>query len=123
MILSGQLYLYADDSSVRPGSENDACNLIQQDMDRLAQRSDKGKLIAKVSKSCEVIFHSRHRHRGDNRPIYLKGDKIAKAASHKHLGVTLDEYLSFEAHIQNVIIKYNNNMLKVTEVICKIQVS
>jgi hypothetical protein len=81
-ILNGIFYLYADECSVfyqiRPGLEILISNLIQQDMDRLAQWSDRWKLEFKASKSCEVVFHTR--------PINLKVDIIPKIASHKHLG-------------------------------------
>ena len=110
-ILNGILYLYADDSSifypVKPGQESELTNFIQDDLDRLAIWSDIWKLEFKACKSCEVVFCSPRKKIGNFSPVCMKGEVIPKSASHKHLGVILDEHLSFEAHIQAVVVKCN----------------
>jgi hypothetical protein len=45
--------------------------LIQQDIDRLAQWSDKWKLNFKARTSCEVIFHFSRRHLGHDPPQFI----------------------------------------------------
>jgi hypothetical protein len=102
--MNGQLYLYADDSSifynVRPGQSAEVTLLIKQDMENLARWSNKWKLDFKASKSCEGVFHARHCQPENHPQIYLKGEIIERSAFHKHLGFILDESLTFEQHMK-----------------------
>jgi hypothetical protein len=76
-------------------------------MENLARWSNKWKLDIKANKSCEVVFHARHRQPENHSQIYLKGEIIERSAFHKHLGFILDESLTFEQHIRSIIPKCN----------------
>jgi hypothetical protein len=107
------LFLYADDSSlfcaVDPNEDlNITHNLIQNDLDNLAAWSRKWKLEFKASKCKEVVFHSVHRDIENYAPLNLNAEVIQRNTSHKHLGVILDECLSFNVHLTKVITRCNN---------------
>ncbi len=106
------LYLYADDSSLflpvdRVNAHGSHLKL-QDDLDRLFQWSMIWKLDFKAVKSKEVVFRSRMRRTRDHPLLNLGNEMIERVDSHKHLGIILDQFLSFEDHITSIIKKVNS---------------
>ena len=110
VIRNCNLYIYADDCSlfIPVDYEEDGTNstlLLQSDLDNLSDWSNDWKLHFKADKSKEVIFKPGRRLGPDLPNVHLANNVIPRGASHKHLGVILDQKLSFEEHLTKVIIK------------------
>jgi hypothetical protein len=106
---------YADDCSLfLPVSPNDDLKtstvLIQEDLDRLHNWSNLWKLYFKAEKSKEVFFHSTHQVVANFPNLHIGTDIIPVGSSHsKHLGLILDNKLTFEEHLthSHIICKCN----------------
>jgi hypothetical protein len=98
-----KFYLYADDCALLPVHINDdpahSHELLNVDIDNICKWSKKWKL--------KVIFHSPSKDPRDHPIALINNDDIPRARSHKHLGLILDDVLSFQEHIDNVVLKCN----------------
>ncbi len=106
-----ELYMYADDCSLfLPADPSDlltSTRLLQDDLDRLSDWSNTWKLDFKAEKSMEVIFRSTRQTVPGFSRLHLANNVIPVGSSHKHLGLLLDEKLSFDDHLTKVISKCN----------------
>jgi hypothetical protein len=101
------LYIYADDCSLfLPTTVSN--HLLQGDLERLSIWANDWKLNFKAEKSKEVIFHSARRVVPNFDPLFLANNIIPRGNSHKHLGLILDEKLTFQEHLTGVIVKCNS---------------
>ncbi len=107
------IYLYADDTCLflPVGKDDDlqaAHRRLQSDLQNLSLWADKWKMTFKAQKSNEIIFRSNRNCRRIHPNIYISGDMIPRNSFHKHLGLFLDETLTFEYHINYITSKCNN---------------
>ncbi len=107
------LFLYADDSSLflpvpRNIDPNIYHTMLQDDLNNMNKWSNIWKLKFKGSKSMEVIFTSPRRNPADYPQLRLNNEDITRGASHKHLGVILDNKLNFRLYIDSLVSKTNN---------------
>ncbi len=107
------LYLYADDSCLflPVGKDDDiqiVQTLLQSDLERMTIWADKWKMTFKAGKCTEIIFVSGRQRQRIHPNVFIKSDMIPRVSHHKHLGLILDEKLSFESHINYITTKCNN---------------
>lgn len=116
--LESNTFLYADDSSLYCTINHKdivtSLNSLQSDLKKVNTWAKTWGLQFKASKSWDITFFS-----PNNRPpalpdLYLDNVVIPKTSTHKHLGVILDENLTFKAHIDDLARRYQNmtNTLK-----------
>lgn len=108
-----RLYIYADDCSLflPVGYQEDpllSTRLLQEDLNRIFEWSNTWKLNFKAEKSNEVVFYPSRLVKPRFPDLLLGRDSIPLSTSHKHLGVLLDEKLTFEKHITNIVVKCNS---------------
>ncbi len=110
--ISSNMFLYADDSSIyRSFDHNNFHNPLlelQNDLEKIAKWSQTWGLDFKASKSWDVTFHSANKKPPVTPLLTLNNSIIPKTATHKHLGVILDENLNFKAHIDDLSRRYQN---------------
>lgn len=101
-VIKAKTYIYADDTSIylkvpRNSSISESHRKLQTDLNNIYLWSSKWKLTFKPSKTREVIF-CKNEHR-DHPKLSLNNDEIIRVHCHTHLGVVLDESLSWKEHI------------------------
>jgi len=99
--------LYADDVLLYTTIRTvDDCHKLQADLNSLEQWAQRWNMVFNPSK-CEFL-----RVCNKSNPIpmryYIQGQQIKQATSAKYLGVTIDEHLTWNDHVKNVISKANS---------------
>ena len=99
--------IFADDTKIYDSSKNS--KTIQEDILRLQNWSNKWHLYFNISK-CKVMYIGTKKDRGRD-DYFMEQDNASKKIDicdyEKDLGVTFDERLEFNKHIENVIGKAN----------------
>jgi hypothetical protein len=109
--LSSTVFLYADDTSLFypfPKTQPDLSLNMQSDLDLLSLWSAKWRMTFKAEKSVDLTFSQSGISRIFIDPIYdlkLGGEIIPKKHTHKHLGIILDDRLTFNQHCQDLVSK------------------
>ncbi len=103
-----QVYLFADDTKVfSPISKNTPPDILQEDLNRLTQWSEKWLLLFHPEK-CKVL---RIGNRTDPPYDYtINTTKLEHVRDEKDLGVIIDNSLKFQEHINNKVNKANSIM-------------
>ena len=108
--------LYADDI-VLYNADNDttrASKVLQTDLDCYQTWCIQNKLSVNISKTKVMVFSASKRHPNTiNVNLKIENQLLMVVPSYKCLGITLDNYLSFEQHINNVhkIVNYKIHQL------------
>ena len=63
-----------------------------------------------ISKQAQEIIFSRKLKKNPRRPLTFKSNQVNKTSSQKHLGIILDESLSFEEHLKTISVKTNKTL-------------
>ena len=103
---NSRFYLYADDTVVYSVDEDPRTAVIkvQEDVNKLYSWCLSNKLTINVKKTKAVIFGMGNRiKRLDPPVIKLGSNEIEYVQSYKYLGLTLDQSLTFNKHLNNVI--------------------
>ncbi len=112
--INSNIFLYADDSSLYCTLDKDdyntAINVLQNDLNKISEWSNKWGLEFNASKSWDVTFKSVSVKTPDLPYLTLSNTNIPKSNRHKHLGVILDENLNFKDHIDELARKYQNKV-------------
>ena len=58
-----------------------------------------------ISKQAQEVIFSRKFKKTPHPPLMFNSNQINKASSQKHLGIILDESLSFEEHLKTISVK------------------
>ena len=107
--ISSRIKLFADDSSLflRVRDINEAQALLSADLVKITEWANTWKMQFNpdiTKQAIEVIFSSKYK-KGIHPPLVFNGIPVARNESTKHLGMILDEKLSFKMHISDGIIK------------------
>ena len=103
---SASVNLFADDTSsfLIDSSPSALCTRLQAVVDRLSQWFDKWLLTVNVEKSAVLAF-CKPRSKPICLSITVAGSLIPQVSSHRHLGVIVNDRLTWCDHIQAIISK------------------
>ena len=100
-------YLYADDTALVASAPDlfTAHSNLQHDLENVANWCKGNKLSINVKKTKGMLIGTRSmvKKRCNVPPIRIQGSTIDLVFQYKYLGVTIDELLSFRAHLNNTI--------------------
>ena len=107
--------LFADDSNLLSSvcsfvnvsldnyNRSDLSNSINSELARVTEWLEINKLSLNVAKTKFMIFHNRQRNISKFIPdLYINGISIERVGHFNFLGLTIDEHMSWDAHIQKV---------------------
>ena len=63
-----------------------------------------------ISKQAQEVIFSRKLKKTPHPPLMFNSNLVNKASSQKHLGIILDESLSFEEHLKTISVKTNKTL-------------
>ncbi len=100
-------YLFADDTSlfstIDPKKIDETFNTINNDLNKLAIWSEQWRVTFNASKTVYMIISNRKNVVYPS--LYLHGQVLNRAETHKHLGITFSSNMKWTAHIENVFSK------------------
>ena len=110
--------LFADDALVYSSGHNipELVSNIQNELNTVTNWMTLNKLKINVEKSSFIMFGSRHKittNSTDEIALYINDEKLKYTPTLKYLGITLDETLSWDPHVDNICKKIgqHNGML------------
>ena len=108
--ISSDISLFADDTLLfrQINTPNDQV-ILQEDLCKLQEWSTKWLIRFNVSKCVHMSIRPR-RTQQTHRRYYLNGECIPRNETTKYLGITLDENLLFDHHIENIIKQANQSL-------------
>ena len=107
--ISANMKLFADDSSlfIKVRNIEEAQNILMTDLEKITQWANQWKMQFNpdiTKQAIEIVFSSKYNK--PNHPLLtFNGIPVARSDSTEHLGMHLDEKLSFKKHISEAIIK------------------
>ena len=113
--VQSQMKLFADDSSLFMSVNKNIMgthNQLIRDLNEVSKWANQWKMKFNpdiTKQAIEVIF-SNKRNKGEHPPLFFNDIPVARKEWTKHLGVFLDEKLSFKKHVQESIIKANSGL-------------
>lgn len=105
--------MYADDSTLYCSAKtpHDVSNLLNHDLQNIGKWVKDNKLALNVDKSTSMIFWKRSKLITEpSLNLLVNGLQLRQVMQAKLLGVTLDSYLSWSAHIDGMIVKMGNGI-------------
>ena len=106
--------LFADDTSLFSTVYNPykSAKLLNDDLLKISDWAYKWKMLFNpdVTKQAQEVIFSRKSKKTDHPVVYFNNAPVAKASCQKHLGMHLDEKLSFNTHIKEKIAKANKGI-------------
>ncbi len=104
-------YLFADDTSLLEIIDNVVESSIRLNTDLLSLQdwASQWRVTFNELKSVYMVF-SRKLNRPALPPLYMNNSQLRQVDSHKHLGLTLTQTLSWEEHIVNICTKANKRI-------------
>lgn len=96
--------LYADDSAIWRSGRNieNIQQQLQPDIDKIAVWCDLWGFKLNEKKTVAIIFSKNYRHRQEKLKLKVNGNLISTVTSAKFLGVTFDQQLTWNEHINNI---------------------
>ena len=92
---------FSDDTAVlglmHKGSSSSA---YHSEIERFVKWCDLNHLVLNVKKTEEMVWDPKAV--GDLRPVVIHNEPVTQVSSYKHLGVHLDNTLSWKAHVQGL---------------------
>ena len=123
--INSNCYMFADDTKIYRKLQADAYinDYFQQDLDKLQAWSDKWLLQFHPDK-CKRMHIKRRQSDSRTTPVHLYKDitgnriqvTLETVSQHKDLGIMVDEKLSFESHIIDIVRKANQMMGLITRI-------
>lgn len=110
--ISGETYLFADDSSIFHIVNNDiygSVNKMNKDLCSVNDWAGQWLVSINVPKTVSMFFSTKRKHI-KLPPIKLGGTTLLQVFSHKHLGLILAPNLSWNEHISSIIAKANKRL-------------
>ena len=112
--------LFADDTSLFSTVRDHAkcVKVLNDDLLKVSNWAFKWKMIFNpdITKQAQEVIFSRKSKKTDHPALYFNDAPVEKTSCQKHLGMHLDEKLSFNTHIKDKIAKAN----KGSGIICKL---
>lgn len=105
--------MYADDSTLYCSAKtpHDVSNLLNHDLQNIGKWVKGNKLALNVDKSTSMIFWKRSKLITEpSLNLLVNGLQLRQVMQAKLLGVTLDSYLSWSAHVDGMIVKMGNGI-------------
>ena len=99
---------YADDTCLLASDKcpEQASSILSAEMSRVVTFFEQHRLNINVSKTSFLIFRKRHlNHRCESVSLLVNDTKISQVSSAKYLGVMLDQNLTFDAQVRQVLRK------------------
>jgi hypothetical protein len=114
--------MYADDTSilnVRPDL-NELQNTTSNNIGVVEQYFEINNLSINPSETHCILFQTRHSRQESNPKILIKNREISNVKSTDFLGVVIDSYLSWEKHIDRILLTafINNQFMLVISDVC-----
>ena len=107
--IKSKVRLFADDTAVYLAVSNlEHAQILQEDLDRLAKWSSEWDMEFNPSK-CTVIHVTRSKSIVPSK-YTLYGQVLESVSSSKYLGVTLNDHLTWNDHIQNTVTSANKTL-------------
>lgn len=102
--LHGSIRFFADDSAILYKHEQGMtiASYIKQDLVKLQDFFNTNVLSLNLLKTTYMLFHSIRSNVSNIGPLDVNGVRIERSSSYKYLGLTLDETLSWNAHIEKL---------------------
>ena len=105
--IRSNMRLFADDSSlfIRASKVNETHQILEDDLRMIEQWGHQWKMIFNpdISKQAVEVVFSNKTHKQNHPILFFNGIEVAKRPFAKHLGLYLDEKLSFTTHIKEKI--------------------
>ena len=103
----GQCNLFADDALLYSSGEtvHEVQNNLQATTNSATSWYKNNKLSINASKSTSMLIHSHHKSINSTLSINVNNDKLSLGTSAPYIGVTIDQTLQWNAHINSVIKK------------------
>ena len=113
--------LFADDTNLnaRGGNINQLYFLLQTNLNRLAAWMDQAGLEVNVKKSCVICFRNKDKPAPDLH-LKWKGALIPTVGKAVYLGLTIDQHLSWNPHMDKVMGKAKAKMVQVNKALSKV---
>ncbi len=102
-----QINLFADDTSLYYSSDNLAViqQKIQQDMDCIDEWLKENQLVLNVKKSKVMLIGTWQRLKNHRIIVKVGDDELEQVTKYKYLGVTIDDRLQWDRHLDTVMTK------------------
>ena len=109
--INADINLFADDTSIFEvvADSVTAAKSLNSDLSRLQQWANQLLVHFNPDKT-EVLTVSAKKCKGTHPPLYLSGTQLKEVQSHKHLGITLTNDLSWSNHISSVVTKASQRL-------------
>ena len=106
--------LFADDSSlfIKISDAEEDHQTLMDDLDKITSWANCWKMVFNpdISKQAIEVVFSRKYNKGHHHPLVFNGVPVARKDATKHLGIILDEKLSFRKHILESIEKAKKDL-------------
>ena len=107
--LKSECQVFADDTSLSSGARdfNTSVSDINHDLKLISDRAFQWKMSfnPNSSKQAQEITFSRKKLKSSHQSVYFNNIPVSSTTVHKHLGMLLDDKLSYEHHLQFVLNK------------------
>ena len=101
--IESEILLFADDTAILEplSNDNQSIDKINRDLERLSSWATQWLVQFNPTKTKYLIF-SKKLERRAYPPLYLQNKRLVEVEQHKHLGLTLNNKLTWEDHISRV---------------------
>ena len=108
--IESEILIFADDTSLLVSGKNpqETSNTLNRDLIKIAEWSNKWKVIFNAEKSKQIIFSRNNLQ--NSPPILLNNQQIDRVNTHKHLGILLTYNLDWSPQVQSVCLKANRKL-------------
>ena len=112
-----KVYHFADDINLlyTNNSIKKLNKLLNKDLKNLTNWVNTNKISLNVDKTEMILFKPTKKHLDCQLKLKLNGKRLYQTSSVKYLGIKIDQYLTWQDHINNIAIKLN----KANPILCK----
>ena len=103
-VVNSEIRLFADDTTLYVTVDNDptaAAQVLNKDLENMSRWADQW-LVKFSPPKTETLYITKKKKKLQKPPLSMDGQLIREVKSHKHLGVTLSNDLSWNEHITNI---------------------
>ena len=121
--INSNIKLFADDTSLYLVVDHDeyaVAEKLNSDIDKINQWSERWLVKFNPDKT-EIMTISKKLHKPHHPPVYMNNVMIKEVELHKHLGVTISEDGSWNAHINDILVKASSRLAMLRRVQFKLK--